>query len=203
MRKEQLPWWIRGDLRIHRSPVLSQTARAKPGELAALNASFVRNYWVPYSIFREWVYWRWVKDKALKWDLTCFLSLCLCGAVWMKTPMKAQRLRWCYLNTDSHCFTKMVLMVGRSCVLPWGLCFHRMVRAVRTTFSCFSKLLPRREAINGKMFTTGCHPREGLPNTGLPMALPSLQLGAGKPLSLSYNPAFRACWRWSSWHRVP
>lgn len=51
--QEQLPWLMKGDLRIERSPVLSQTAQAKPGELATLNASFVRNHLALCSIFRK------------------------------------------------------------------------------------------------------------------------------------------------------
>ena len=70
-------------------PSAFQTAQAKPGELAALNASFVRNYCAPYSIFRKWIHPRWVKDKALKWDLTCVLAVFVCGAVWMRSSEDA------------------------------------------------------------------------------------------------------------------
>lgn len=132
--KEQLLWLIKGDLRIQRSPVLSQTVQAKPGELATLNASFVRNHVALYSIFRKWVHWRWFKDKALKWDLTCFLYLCFCGAVWMKRLMKMQPPRLYYLKTFLAASQKCSSWPKRSCVLLWRLCFHRMVKTVRTTF---------------------------------------------------------------------
>ena len=62
-------------------------------------------------------------------------------------------------------------------MLLGGLCVHRMGRTVRTTFSCVSKLLSRREAINGKMSMTRRHPREGLPDAGLPTCPP---LGAAR-----------------------
>lgn len=86
----ELPWagesllqLIKGDLRIQRNlePVPSRTAQAKPGELAALNASFVRSHLTFYSIFRKWVHWRWVKDRALKWGPTRFWP-CKVYVVW-------------------------------------------------------------------------------------------------------------------------
>lgn len=69
---------------VSREPHAFPEVQAKPGELAILNASFVRNHPALFSIFRQWVHPRWVKDRALKWALTCFLSLCLCGMVWTK-----------------------------------------------------------------------------------------------------------------------
>lgn len=48
----------------------------------------------------------------------------------------------------------------RSRCLLWGLCFHRIVRTVRTTFSCFS---PRRVVIDVvKLPMREQHPRKGL-----------------------------------------
>lgn len=48
----------------------------------------------------------------------------------------------------------------RSRLLLWGLCFHRMVRAVRTTFSCFSS---RSEVIDVvKLPMREQHPRKVL-----------------------------------------
>lgn len=120
-------------------------AQAKPGELATLNASFVRNHVALDSIFRKWVHWRWVKDKALKWDLTCFLYLCLCGSCGWRDQWRCSPEAVLPKNFFFAAWQKCFSWPRRSSVLLWG-----MARTVRTTFSCFSKLLFRREAINAK-----------------------------------------------------
>lgn len=87
----------------------------------------------------------------MKWDLTCFLCLCLCGAVWMKRLMKMQRPRRYYLNTVCYCFTEMLLMVQKELCASLGIVFPQtgeVVKTVRTAFSYFSKPLPRRKAID-------------------------------------------------------
>lgn len=156
--KEQPVWLIKGDLRIQRSPVLSQMGQAKPGELATLNASFVRNHVALYSIFRKWVHWRWVKDKALQWDLTCFLYLCVCGSCGRRDQWRRCSLRLYYLNTVFADSQKCFSWPRWSSVLRWGV-----VRTVRTTFSCFSKLLCSREAVTAKTPQGGAAPQKNAP----------------------------------------
>lgn len=177
--KEQLLWFIKGDLRIQRSPVLSQTAQAKPGELATLNASFVRNHLALYSIFRKWVHWRWVKDKALKWDLTDCLSLCVWGGVDGETNKDAAP-EASSLKTVAA-LRRCSSWSRRSCML-WGLCLSRMVRTLRTTFPCYPKLLPTREAINGNRLWTGGTPERCPSTLGHPWA----------PLGVQWG--LRSCW---------
>lgn len=111
------------------------------------------------------------------------------GAVWMKSLMKMQRPRWCSLKLLLAASQKCCSWARRSCVLLWGLCFHGMVRTVRTTFSCFSKLLPRREAINGETFTMGgttekCSPVLGCPPLG----------AAGGREAFGRSPSFPSLW---------
>lgn len=136
---------------VSREPHAFPEVQAKPGELAILNASFVRNHAALFSIFRQWVHPRWVKDRALKWALTCFLSLCLCGMVWTKRLWRQRLPRHhppslhhlaCYPRSACCCFTEMLLMVQVASVLPWVFCFLRILWTVRITFSCFLKFLP-------------------------------------------------------------
>lgn len=85
--RERLLQLIKGDLKIWRSLEAgsSWTAKAKPGRLAALNASFVRSHLALSSVFRKWVHGRWVEGKNLKRGLAGF---CPCKVCVDKEPVR-------------------------------------------------------------------------------------------------------------------